>query len=359
MESESQRPEAPVEESGGRRSALPWIVGLSSSVVFFLLAARGVEWPALRSALAALTQPAALLLTALCAALTLLRLPARAARWLLLLRPLGEVTWARLVWVTTFGATLDNLLPARAGDFARAAILRRDGFSASGVLATIVVERVVDIFAALLLLAVTLWVVPWPPWIETAALATAAMAVGAVAALLLAARFRRLAEGLVHRLAGPLPSALGHRLEGLAEAFLGGLDAALRRRHLPGLLVISALIQLTHLAAAWCLILACGLAAGRDAWTASFAVATFTLFAAMVPAAPGQAGTVHFAAVSALTLIGVDQAAALAFAILYHAVGYLPTTLVGGVMLWREGLSWRDPPEGGPAPRSSHVIGAK
>ena len=57
-----------------------------------------------------------------------------------------------------------------------------------------------------------------------------------------------------------------------------------------------------------------------------------------IPSSPGFIGTYQWLGVTALAHFDVGPVQALAFAILMHAVWYVPTTVVGGALLVRRGL---------------------
>jgi len=57
-----------------------------------------------------------------------------------------------------------------------------------------------------------------------------------------------------------------------------------------------------------------------------------------IPSSPGFIGTYQWLGVSALALFDVGTEQALAFSILMQAVWYVPTLLVGGVLLVRRGI---------------------
>jgi len=67
---------------------------------------------------------------------------------------------------------------------------------------------------------------------------------------------------------------------------------------------------------------------------ALFMAATVNLGVA-IPSSPGFVGTYQWLIVSTLGLYGIGQEQALAFAVLYQVAWYIPTTLVGGVLLAR------------------------
>jgi hypothetical protein len=86
--------------------------------------------------------------------LTWLSLWLRAVRWRILLLPSREFTSTRLFSPLMAGFALNSLLPARAGEFARAVILNRtENIPLAPTFATIVVERLFDMMTLLGLLA--------------------------------------------------------------------------------------------------------------------------------------------------------------------------------------------------------------
>ena len=58
-----------------------------------------------------------------------------------------------------------------------------------------------------------------------------------------------------------------------------------------------------------------------------------------LPAIPGTIGLFEYICVLALSVFGVDQALALSFGLLLHAIVLVPTTLAGMVSFWILGLS--------------------
>jgi uncharacterized membrane protein YbhN (UPF0104 family) len=64
--------------------------------------------------------------------------------------------------------------------------------------------------------------------------------------------------------------------------------------------------------------------------------------AIMVPAAPSSIGTFEFSAVLALGYLGVENTAAMSFALIYHFVQLIPVTLAGAASLPLLGLGFSD-----------------
>jgi hypothetical protein len=67
-------------------------------------------------------------------------------------------------------------------------------------------------------------------------------------------------------------------------------------------------------------------------WVLIYAAINLVLIA---PSTPAQIGVLEVGAVAALGALGVDEHAALAFALLYHAAHVVPPTLAGAILLPR------------------------
>src|SRR4029453_471546 len=83
-----------------------------------------------------------------------LNLAIRAMRWQYLLAPLGDASFGNAFRATAVGFAASSVLPARAGEVIRPYFLaRHERMSATGVFATVILERLLDLVAVLLLLA--------------------------------------------------------------------------------------------------------------------------------------------------------------------------------------------------------------
>ena len=86
--------------------------------------------------------------------LTLITYVVRTERWQYLLEPLGKTRFQVAFRATVIGFAASSVLPARAGEVLRPYLLaRREGLSATATFATIIVERILDLVAVLVLLA--------------------------------------------------------------------------------------------------------------------------------------------------------------------------------------------------------------
>jgi uncharacterized protein (TIRG00374 family) len=270
---------------------------------------------------------------------------ARALRWQWLFppgpRPPG------IVPATMIGYMANNLLPLRAGEVVRiytAARRVREAEPLSStqafwlVAATVVIERVLDSLALVLILTVLVFLTPVPAPVEWAAGLLLAIDVIGVALLVTMARAPHLGRRLVARLTGRWT-----RLEQMAlsmfDTALRGLDGVRTPAHALRIAAWTPIVWLLPAAAAWAMLRAMHL---DLPFMAGWVVLAFVGIGISVPSAPGYLGVFHFAAKLALEIFGVASSTALAYALIYHASAVVPITLLGWLYLLREHVSLGD-----------------
>jgi uncharacterized protein (TIRG00374 family) len=278
-------------------------------------------------------------------AVTLLGFWVRAARWRWFIdagRPLGLRS---LFSATMIGFMANNVLPFRLGEFVRPwALARRERLSKTTLLATIVVERAVDMLTLLGIFGVTMLVHPIAEstdagrLVQWGARLLVGLCIGLTLFVIAVERNRRLAQALVRFVTRPLPGAAAERVGHMLERFIEGLGLF---RDVGRLTVVFAL------SFAMFLCFACALAIslwslGIDLpWYAGLVMLVITAIGIMVPAAPGYIGTLNIACTAGLALFGVGKSMSVPFSWFYFFSQWLPITAVGLVYLNREGLSLR------------------
>jgi uncharacterized protein (TIRG00374 family) len=256
----------------------------------------------------------------------------KAWRWKLLLKPVGDFHTLRdLVPPMMIGFAFNNLLPAHLGDFARAVIFaRQTGMKATASLSTIVLERVFDIVAILLLLGCGLAFVPGlDPSVRNTALLFAALAsVFVVLALIYVfwtKPFVGLVEGLLARL--PLiPARLRTKLAGLLEAGADGLASLKHPRLLAGIFASSLGQWVLNGVMVYLALASFGVYVSP---LVSCIVLGVTALAVAVPSSPGYVGVIQACFMSVLQLFTSDQANVFAASVYYHVAQFIPVTLIG------------------------------
>jgi hypothetical protein len=239
------------------------------------------------------------------------------------------------------GYMANNVLPLRAGEVVRVYVVARRWDAAGAprrfwlVLATLVVERVLDSLTVVAILAGLVLLIPVPPALEWAALVVLAIDAGAVGVLVLAARQPARARGLLERLTARWPR-LARLVTHAFDTALEGLDGIRARRHWGPLAAWTAAAWLLPAVAAWLMLRAAHV---EVPFVAAWAVLAAVGLGVSIPSAPGYVGVWHAAAVLALGIFGVPATQALGFALLLHASHYVPVTLLGWAYLLREHVS--------------------
>ena len=316
--------------SASAKRDLSWLLGAGVSLAALLIAVWGMDVGAFLDVLARaaywLLLPAYLL--------QLAGIAARAQGWRSLLGPL--VGYRRAFAALNEGYLLNNILPFRLGELGRAYLVGYgSGIGTSRVLGSIVVERLVDVFIAVLSVLVTVPRFAPPAWASQATVVVGLGLVLFAAALILALRYR--ASWLAHL--RRLPGSLAGRVAGVAERFFFGLEDARRGARLgPALLWL-----LLGWACAWIQIEIYLRMFGAQG---SLGVSLFTLgviaLGGAVPSSPGAVGVYELAGVAALRFLGYPREVALGVVVTAHLVQYSLTGVLGAAALSREGRSLGD-----------------
>lgn len=308
-----------------------FIVGLVLSALFLYLAMRGARL----SDMAQVLKGANYWLMVPCVAFTLIAYGLRSLRWRYLLHSVRPIPQGTLFAATMIGFLANNVLPARLGELVRAHVVgRRAGISRSAALASIVVERIFDLFTLLALFGVVSFVSPYPGMVGRAAIIVFIFGCAALVALLI---WNRHPDRFVRVLLRFVPSRGRDRAAGMADGFGDGLGVFDRGAHLWMVAALSLLHWAAIIIVTWLCIRALGIRVPQPqaSLVALVAIALIT----MVPSAPGFVGTLQGAGTAALLVFGVPKEQGLAFSILYHATQWVPVNVVGAIYLVREGLS--------------------
>lgn len=264
--------------------------------------------------------------------------PLRTARWRYLLRLEGASLPFLPLWhATAIGFMANNLLPARAGEFARAfAASRLTGVSFAAALASVAVERIMDGIAIVALMFIAIAAGDFSRSTKIGGVSIVGMTSGAAAffglalvtAIIVVQRPEpalRFARAIVRRV---LPARLGERAVGVLEGLLAGLDSLRSPRRFAAVALWSMAVWLTY-AASFTL---CFAAFGINVhWTATFMLQGLIGFGVAIPSSPGFFGPFEAATRAALALYGVEPGKAVSYAVAYHIGTFIPISVLG---LW-------------------------
>jgi uncharacterized protein (TIRG00374 family) len=277
-----------------------------------------------------------LLLTVLFATLTF---PVRAIRWRLILRDSdgNPVPFTPLWHATTIGFMANNLLPARAGEVARAYVASRQlPIRLTTALASIAVERVFDGLILLALMAVAIAAPSFPVHANvggrslTTVAASAAVLFGGllVLALLVAHRPRPWLVGIERLSRRFLPVRLADKVVRLGDGIVEGLSVLKSPGRFAGVVLWSLVLWIKN-AVSFAI---CFRAFGLDVpLEAALLLQGIIGFGVALPSTPSSVGVFEAATLVTLQLYGVDSSLAVSYALTYHLTTFPPITLLG---LW-------------------------
>ena len=259
-----------------------------------------------------------------------------ALRWQILLGAGGRVPFHSAFSFLMIGYMINAILPMRAGDLARAYLIgRRHKIAVAAALSSVVVERLFDVVAIVLLGMFISSLLELPALVAMGLRIFAALGTASFLVLLALSFWARRAGGLpwltrkVSRVS--FMRALVIRLEHFCLALAVLHDW---RR-----LIATSILSLVG----WGL-----LAAAQGAFLASLGlqvpyfagalVAVATALGAAIPSAPASVGVYHFLTVLALSAWNVPTAQAVAAGVLSHAVVISLHIAIGAACAWIAGL---------------------
>lgn len=384
----------------GRLRAFQAIAGIGISVVLLWLALRGLDpqqtWAALSGVNVWYLAPAVLVY--------FVGVAIRGLRWQRLLLPVEKISVRQALALLIVSYTVNNIIPARMGDVMRVFLLAREtGIRKSVSLATVVLERLLDVLAILAIIVACTVVLSWPSPLLTALRIAAVLAIVATGLLILVAthRSQRLQQGhgrartvrralaLTVLLAALLGSAFAEfwelvpgsfrvpligagivfllavfaaatiargyllslplRLSLLLPGRLGYHIVGVARSFVEGLQSLRSprrLVEIVLLSlASWLVeglayyVIARSMGMDESVLIFLLAMGVINIFSA-IPSSPGYIGPFEFAGKLVLTQFGISAEVAVAYLLLVHALLLLPVIVLGGVLAWSRRDRW-------------------
>jgi hypothetical protein len=321
----------------GWRSAL----GILLSAGFLYFAFRGIE---LRTVVENVRRANIGLLVLAAVAATGI-FPLRALRWRPILDPIQpNIPFSKLWSATAIGMMINNVVPARAGEIARAfALSRSTTVPFPAAFASLAVDRLFDAVVLLLLMFLAMLDPAFPSGaairgrpVSSYAFAGVLFTLGVLAAMYVLILFPSRVLALYELIARRLAPKLEARGRDALIALSNGLSVLRSPRRFVVVLLWTIAHWMLNALAFWIAFKAVGV-------TAPFSAALFLqgliAIGVAVPQAPGFFGVFETIGKVGLGLYGVPADAAVTWAIGFHALSYVPITLIGAWYFLRAGLS--------------------
>jgi len=159
-----------------------------------------------------------------CGVMVILSHILRAIRWQLLILPVKKAALSRLFSALMIGYVVNSFTPAHLGELVRSYVLgKKEGIQVSSVLASVVVERVIDIFSLLALMLIAVFLYPFPSWVTKSGYLMLAVSVVMLLVLVTLRLYPGPSLRYIAWASRFLPGRLGGRLSEVGEGFISGL----------------------------------------------------------------------------------------------------------------------------------------
>ena len=296
--------------------------------------------------------------------LSLVVVPLRSARWILLLSRAGRVGLWDATVSTYIGFAASTLLPARAGEVVRPVVLaRRTRLPVAPLIASVGLERLLDLVCVVVVFVVLALGGSAPATIgieeaktfgrlrNYALLLGAGTLFGLTVFGLLAVR-PELTTRVLEPLLKVVPARFREKATSLVHSFLEGLGALRTPREILVMALSGIGLWLFICLQIWCAFRAFHL---DFPYPVTFFVLAWSVMGLAIPT-PGGVGGYHTAVKYSLTgFYAVAEGPATAFAIVLHAVSFVPVTIIGLILLAAGGLKLGTLAHEGDAPPTSPI----
>ncbi|MCX8045133.1 MAG: flippase-like domain-containing protein [Desulfobacterota bacterium] len=309
------------------------VIGLIISGICVFFAVRGINF----SEVAASLKSASYGYLVPVIIVVVLGLYLRCYRWGIILRSLASYDQKTLFSIGSIGFMAVCVLPARLGEFARPYLVKRkSGVRMSATMATIIVERVFDLLALMLVLFAVLLKVSLPPEIFKAGITMLTISFSLFVVLIFLAVKKEFSLNTIERITIALPPRIKQPLLRLAHSFIEGLQMLPDIKKTLYVGALSFVIWLVVGLSNYVLFFAFSFDLSL---INAYAILVVVALGVMLPAAPGFVGTYHYACVLGLTAFGISKSAAFSYAVALHFIQLVPVIMLGLIFLPLEHLS--------------------
>ena len=263
---------------------------------------------------------------------------ARSLRWEYILLPLKKIKPFRSFFFLVFGFFMNNVLPLRLGEFVRAKVAgEKLQISRSGVFATVVVERLVDVIIFIIIFFLIALFVDIPGWLKhTFILCTVIFGLIFVVLFFMSKKQEKFVS-LISKF--HLPLNFSNMVENLFVKFSNGLEFFQHTKLIIIVLLMSAVVWYIE---AFSYKLFFGAFGVEISVMQALFFIVVTGVATMIPTAPGFVGAIEASGIVALGIFGIDQSTAFTTIASVHFGDIIMTYLIGIIGMIKEKISFSD-----------------
>ncbi len=255
--------------------------------------------------------------------ISVLGLMLRSYRWKTLGKQYHSVRWRSCFEATSIGLMLNNFVPFRGGDLFQAYFLsKKSGLPKSYTVATVFLERIIDLIPPLLMIITGSFFVVLPEQIKLSRIFLLLFVLFVIVWIFVSQRkrFIGLIQNFIHK---KHSDRIDRFLDNLAEAIIFVKDPQVLTQSIPLTLInwfvftgITTFLTLK--------------AVGIELnFLAVYLVLGISIMSVAIPSSPGFVGTWEFFTLLALSIFKIDRDRALSYAVISHFMALLPTTVIG------------------------------
>jgi glycosyltransferase 2 family protein len=309
------------------------ILGVAISLVFLYLAVRNVEWQMVLSSLKEID----LVFLGLTIACLFGSILCRAFLWKSLLKFEKKVSWSHAFEAIMIGYMGNNVLPFRMGELIRAyAMGKKEGLSKTLSLASIILERLLDVLSLLIFFVALFLSVQLARWLVFSGVVIFAFLVLMGGLVYLMAKDAWRFSSRLTRVLKSFPAAISHQAERITQSFIQGLALVKNKVQMIEVIVLSLLTWLVSTVSFYFCLKAFHL---ELPLTAPLLLVVVINMGVMIPSSPGFIGVFQYLCIVSLAFFSVPKGTALGFSVVLQATQYIPVTLLGWFYLTRMHLS--------------------
>ena len=313
-----------------------YIIGLLFGLLFTYLVFRGIDFQSFIDALRG-AEYIYILPVALCSGAGIFF---RAWRWQYFLRPIKHIPLGSVWSATVIGYMGMNVLPMRLGEFVRPyAVGMLGGISKSSALATVVLERILDLVCLMVFFAIVVLVVDLPEWFIMGGYMVVAAIVGIITFLFLLYYQEKRALTWINNILRWFPKTISEKAKDILSKFIKGLHVFKASENYVAIIILTFLMWLGYTLSVYYGFYAFNLVEKYDLnLFSALVIIVFTAVGLMIPSAPGGIGPFHYLCQEGMNLMGVSPGEAVGFAFFNHAVSFTLNSILGVAYLWKENL---------------------